>query len=155
MTNDGQIGAKGWGVKAQQRIMKGTFVSQYTGEVISRAEGERRRSEGGDTSYFFGLDFFTNESEGGEFFIVDAKRAGNVSRFFNHSCDPNLAVYAVHTDNADPLQHGLALFALKDIAKGEELTFSYSGSGANREMEGGGAKRCLCGSRQCIGILPS
>ncbi|KAJ3173079.1 hypothetical protein HDU88_004538 [Geranomyces variabilis] len=156
-TADGQMAKKGWGVKTLQRVIKGTFVCQYKGELITTKEGDVRRTAGEDTSYFFGLDFFVDDSIPDEhLFIVDAGRAGNEARFLNHSCDPNLAVYAVHTDNADPLQHALAFFALRDIAKGEELTFSYNGSGFGQEEEdAGGAKACLCATAQCRGILPA
>ncbi|KAJ3174908.1 hypothetical protein HDU87_006574 [Geranomyces variabilis] len=156
-TADGQTVRKGWGVKALGRIARGTFVCQYKGELITAAEGDRRRLAGNDTTYYFGLDFFVDDSiPDDHLFIVDANRAGNEARFLNHSCDPNLAVYAVHTDNADPLQHALAFFALKDIPKGEELTFSYNGSVVVQEnQEAGSVRSCLCGSAQCKGILPA
>nr|CAD7454919.1 unnamed protein product [Timema tahoe] len=84
----------GWGVKAMQMIRKGTFVCEYVGEVITNEEAEKRGmiydAEG--RTYLFDLDY--NEKTQCPY-TVDAARFGNVSHFINHSCDPNLAVYAV------------------------------------------------------------
>ncbi|KAK0525990.1 hypothetical protein OC835_001882 [Tilletia horrida] len=60
---------------------------------------------------------------------VDAGLWGNLARYINHSCDPNLATYAVHYGRraGHIPQPFLCLFAITDIRAGEELTFSYSG----------------------------
>lgn len=50
---------------------------------------------------------------------------GNLSRFINHSCAPNLAMYCVFVDNVDARTPRLALFARRRIRRGEELTFDY------------------------------
>lgn len=42
---------KGWGVVALSKIVKGTFVAEYIGEILSDAEADRRT----DDSYFFDL----------------------------------------------------------------------------------------------------
>jgi SET domain-containing protein len=63
----------------------------------------------------------------------------------------------------------VALFAARDIAQGEELTFSYAVSGnstaaagANGAAESGGTataaasrRRCYCRAAVCPGFLPS
>ena len=48
-------------------------------------------------------------------------------------CDPNLVVYGVWIDTLDPRLPRIALFACRDIAAGEELTFDYqmTGKGGN------------------------
>lgn len=43
--------SKGWGVIALTKIVKGTFVAEYTGEILSDAEADRRT----DDSFFFDL----------------------------------------------------------------------------------------------------
>ncbi|KAL3661694.1 hypothetical protein V7S43_013453 [Phytophthora oleae] len=58
---------------------------------------------------------------------VDASSSGNFTRFFNHSCTPNLEVAAVRVESFVPR---LALFARRHIEIGEELTFDY-GEGAS------------------------
>ena len=44
-------------------------------------------------------------------------------------CDPNLVVYGVWIDTLDPRLPRIALFACRDIAAGEELTFDYQMTG--------------------------
>ncbi|MCU0782971.1 MAG: SET domain-containing protein-lysine N-methyltransferase [Verrucomicrobia bacterium] len=60
------------------------------------------------------------------------------SRTFNHSCDPSTGIRKTSE-----------MFALRDIKKGEELTFDYSATIAPTEWK----MRCKCGSRNCRGIL--
>ena len=52
-------------------------------------------------------------------------------------CDPNLAVYGVWINHLDPRLPRIALFAKKDIARGEELTFDYMMTGTVDDM-------CFC-----------
>ena len=42
---------KGWGVKCLTNIQKGTFIAEYTGEILTDFEADRRT----DDSYFFDL----------------------------------------------------------------------------------------------------
>lgn len=116
---------RGWGVKTLRAIKKGTFVAQYVGEVISSEEAEKRGKQYDVTgrTYLFDLDY--NETDGQCPYTVDAAMYGNVSHFINHSCDPNLAVYAIWINCLDPNLPNLALFAIKDIKQNEELTFDY------------------------------
>lgn len=44
---------------------------------------------------------------------------------FLFQCEPNLAVYGVWINNLDPRLPRIALFASRDIARDEELTFDY------------------------------
>ncbi|KOB71065.1 putative heterochromatin protein isoform 2 [Operophtera brumata] len=113
----------GWGVKSEQRIQQGQFICQYVGEVITFEEAEKRGREYDDNglTYLFDLDFNSVENP----FVVDAANLGNVSHFINHSCDPNLGVWAVWADCLDPNLPMLALFATRDIDAGEELCFDY------------------------------
>lgn len=61
-----------------------------------------------------------------------------VSRAFNHSCDPNAA-----------LRKRSELFAIKDIPKGVEVTFDYSLTIAPTKW----SMRCACGSERCRKML--
>ena len=58
---------------------------RYVGEVIDSEMWEERKQQLGrfDHMYFMAL----NHTE-----IVDATRKGNIARFINHSCSPNLIV---------------------------------------------------------------
>lgn len=113
----------GWGVRAMRKIHCGEFVCEYVGEVITHEEAEirgRAYDQEGRT-YLFDLDYNSKDNP----YTVDAARFGNISHFINHSCDPNLGVYAVWIDNSDPNLPKLALFALREIDRDEEITFDY------------------------------
>lgn len=49
-------------------------------------------------------------------FCIDAGRIGNVARFINHSCDPNLFVQCVVSAHRDLKLARILLFASDDIA---------------------------------------
>ena len=106
----------------------------------------------------FDLDFNKGQDNP---FTVDAAHYGNVSHFINHSCDPNLAVFNVWIDCLDPDLPRLALFALRDIVKGEQLTFDYrqqtGGNDADQEetpADGDNeTMECRCGSTKCRKVL--
>ncbi|XP_046427748.1 histone-lysine N-methyltransferase SUV39H2-like isoform X1 [Neodiprion fabricii] len=114
----------GWGVKSLQYIKKGTFVTEYVGEVITNDEAERRgkQYDAAGRTYLFDLDY--NEMEQCPY-TVDAATYGNISHFINHSCDPNLAVYGVWINCLDPNLPKLGLFATRNILRYEEITFDY------------------------------
>lgn len=97
-------------------------------------------------------------------YSLDSKDMGNVTRFSNHSCDPNLDIYSVVTESHEIFT--LALFANRYIEAGSELTFSYSGNTGlerakemKRQLKKKSTKssedtelfRCKCGTRKCVG----
>lgn len=117
---------RGWGVRTERAIAKGQYICEYVGEIISYEETERRGKEydAVGRTYLFDLDF--NEKDNP--YTVDAAKFGNVSRFINHSCDPNLGVWAVWTNCLDLNLPKLCLFTLRPIKENEELTFDYVNS---------------------------
>ena len=96
--------------------MSGGFVCEYVGELISDAEAEQREND----SYLFDL-----ENRDGDTFCIDANKFGNVTRFINHSCAPNLVPVKVFTSHQDLRFPHIAMFASKDIKKGDVLGFDY------------------------------
>jgi histone-lysine N-methyltransferase SUV39H len=68
-----------------------------------------------------------------------------------------MRIFARVGDHADKHIHDLALFAIKDIPKGTELTFDYvdgvSNDGEEPEGDVGHMTRCLCGSKKCRKFL--
>jgi histone-lysine N-methyltransferase SUV39H len=114
----------GWGVKTLQAIKKGTFVCEYVGEVIKSEEAEKRGKvyDAEGRTYLFDLDYNDGEHYP---YTVDAAVYGNISHFINHSCEPNLAVFAVWINCLEPNLPKLALFATRNIREGEEITFDY------------------------------
>lgn len=61
-----------------------------------------------------------------DFYLLDASKEGNVSRFFNHSCDPTLFVQNVFTDSHDVRFPNIAFFTKRALKAGTELTWDYS-----------------------------
>lgn len=120
---------RGWGLRTDRAIAKGAYVCEYVGEIISAEETERRGKEydARGRTYLFDLDF--NEKDNP--FTVDAAKYGNISRFMNHSCNPNVGVWAVWTDCLDLDLPKLCFFALRSIKQNEELTFDYMNRNQN------------------------
>ncbi len=56
-----------------------------------------------------------NEAESDTEFCVDGGSCSNVTRFINHSCDPNLFVQCVLSSHRDIRLARIVLFAADDI----------------------------------------
>ncbi|CAJ0762956.1 1800_t:CDS:10 [Entrophospora sp. SA101] len=56
----------------------------------------------------------------------------NISRFLNHSCNPNLITIPFVVENRDLKSQRIAFFAVRDIDKMEELTIDYKMKGVVR-----------------------
>ncbi|GIY34584.1 histone-lysine N-methyltransferase Su(var)3-9 [Caerostris extrusa] len=84
---------RGWGLKTLESIAKGQFVLEYLGEIITTEEAEKRDLSCNNNvcTYLFDLDFGMQNCK----YTIDARHCGNASHFMNHSCDPNLQVFAV------------------------------------------------------------
>lgn len=46
----------------------------------------------------------------------------------NHSCNPNSGIVAAYIDETDIQKPLLALFTLRKVKSGEEITFDYAGN---------------------------
>jgi [histone H3]-lysine9 N-trimethyltransferase SUV39H len=159
---------RGWGVRSMVDIRRGQFIDRYIGEVITPVEADRRRAQSDIAQrkdvYLFALDKFSDQDSPDERLRgppleVDGEFMSGPTRFINHSCDPNLRIFARVGDHADKHLHDLALFAIQDISKGEELTFDYVDGiedSANDAFDPAMKKdmtACLCGSSKCRGYL--
>ncbi|XP_063322568.1 histone-lysine N-methyltransferase SETDB2 isoform X2 [Pelmatolapia mariae] len=82
--------------------------------------------------------------------FVDASKEGNVSRFINHSCQPNLFIQNVFIDSHDPAFPVIAFFTSRAVVAGTELTWDYS---ANVQIDALQKQEvsCLCESDNCHG----
>ncbi|KAI0095547.1 SET domain protein [Hypoxylon sp. NC0597] len=159
---------RGWGVRSTVDIKKGQFVDKYMGEIITAHEANRRRAKSHIAQrkdvYLFALDKFSDpnsydERLRGPPLEVDGEFMSGPTRFVNHSCEPNLRIFARVGDHADKHLHDLAFFAIRDIPRGEELTFDYvdgiddSENDALDPEKQKDMTRCLCGSKACRGYL--
>lgn len=151
---------KGWGLRTLELIPKGKFVCEYAGEVLGFSEVQRRINlqTKYDSNYIIAVREHIYNGQIMETF-VDPTYTGNIGRFLNHSCEPNLLMIPVRIDSMVPK---LALFAAQDIQPGEELSYDYSGRFLNlvdsedteRPDNGKLRKPCYCGAKLCTGFLP-
>lgn len=107
---------KGFGLIANSYIPPGTFIMEYVGEVLNSKQFEKRATDYSKLMnahyYFMALSSDC---------VIDATKRGNISRFINHSCDPN-AETQKWTVNGE-LRIGF--FSSKAIMPDEEITFDY------------------------------
>lgn len=124
------IPGKGYGVISSSFIPKHAFVCEYAGELISIQEARARflRQSDGSNYILILREHTADRSSGPQITIIDPTVIGNIGRYINHSCDPNLVVVPVRVNSMVPLA---ALFAKKDIASGEELCYDYDSSENN------------------------
>ena len=94
------------GVFTTTAVRKGSRVVEYAGERITPEEADRRYNHSPRT-YLYGL-------EDGKT-VIDGEGLG---AYLNHSCDPNCEV--------DEIKGRVWLFALRNIAPGEELVWDYN-----------------------------
>ncbi|KAF6750904.1 histone-lysine N-methyltransferase [Ephemerocybe angulata] len=130
---------KGFGLRAEERILKDTFIYEYVGDVVSPPSFKKRMRdyalEGIQHFYFMML-------QKDEF--IDATKSGGIGRFANHSCNPNC--YVAKWTVGKHVRMGI--FSKRDIQKHEELTFNY-----NVDRYGHQAQTCYCGEPNCVGFI--
>ncbi|XP_063288994.1 histone-lysine N-methyltransferase EHMT1 isoform X2 [Pelobates fuscus] len=127
----------GWGVRSLQDVPMGTFVCEYVGELISDTEADVRE----DDTYLFDLD-----NKDGEIYCIDARFYGNISRFINHQCEPNLLPVRVFMSHQDLRFPRIAFFSSRHIHAGEEIGFDYGDRFWDIKNK---LFTCQCGSSKC------
>lgn len=108
---------KGYGVFASTLIPKNTFIMEFVGEVVTMTEFKKRSKEYAKKKlrhcYVMGA------SSGNH--LIDATQKGNLTRFINHSCDPN-AETQKWTVNGEGR---IGIFSKRSIKPFEEITINY------------------------------
>ncbi|KAM3274929.1 hypothetical protein ACQJBY_043735 [Aegilops geniculata] len=160
-----KTGKTGWGVRSLSFIPSGSFVCEYVGEVLQETEAERTEND----EYLFDIgrddddddDDDDDEEEGSQSsksemtaeglgYTIDAAKCGNVGRFINHSCTPNMHAQDVLWDHDDKRMPHVMLFAEKNIRPLQELTYDYNYNIGNVRKNGKvKEKKCFCGSSKC------
>ncbi|XP_029344737.1 uncharacterized protein LOC100167890 isoform X2 [Acyrthosiphon pisum] len=129
---------KGYGVFALEDIPSGTFVDEYMGEVIDQCEMIIRMKK-----ILYKNNNYMVQLKHDE--IIDATRKGNITRFINHSCEPNCVAEKWNVLG----ESRMGFFSKELIRKGEEITFDYS-----FEIFGDAAQqKCYCGTPKCRGFI--
>ncbi|KAL6598511.1 hypothetical protein ACP70R_046210 [Stipagrostis hirtigluma subsp. patula] len=164
----------GWGVRSLLSISSGSFICEYVGELLHGKDADARRN----SSYLFDIGHYyddenlskglvptlsgvkssgscsqTMEDVG---FKIDATEYGNIGRFINHSCSPNLFVQKVLWDHDDKRKPHIMFFAAETIPPLQELTYDYNNYRIDHVPSANGRTNfisCHCGSPQCCGRL--
>ncbi|XP_031118338.1 histone-lysine N-methyltransferase, H3 lysine-9 specific SUVH4 [Ipomoea triloba] len=164
---------KGWGVRSWDYIPSGAPICEYIGKLIKTDQID----PSSETNYVFDIDclqtmkgldgrerrlrdvslpeYVDNGDEkaldAAPEFCIDGFSTGNISRFINHSCQPNLFVQCVLSNHHDIKLARVVLMAADNIPPLQELTYDY-GYGIDSVLgPDGKIKRmpCYCGAPEC------
>jgi uncharacterized protein len=121
------------GLYATKNIKAGTIIIYYKGKLISKKETEKNPKYDNDKAiYLFNLN---------SRYDLDGDFSYNTARLINHSCSPNCEV--------DGKGLKLWIYALKDIKKGDELSYDY-GFGYDENYKD---FVCKCRAKNCCGYI--
>nr|GFA81351.1 histone-lysine N-methyltransferase, H3 lysine-9 specific SUVH4 isoform X2 [Tanacetum cinerariifolium] len=113
---------RGWAVKTKDLIPSGAPVCEYIGKLQRTSEMDKRRLGAG---FAKSKNVAVDEKESEPEFCIDAGSIGNVARFINHSCDPNLFVQCVVSSHHELKLARIVLVAAENIPPKKELTYDY------------------------------
>ncbi|XP_061586204.1 histone-lysine N-methyltransferase SETD1B-like [Cololabis saira] len=127
-----------WGLFAMEPISADEMVIEYVGQIIRQVIADMREQryeeEGIGSSYLFRIDQDT---------IIDATKCGNLSRFINHSCNPNCYAKIITVES----QKKIVIYSRQPISVNEEITYDYKFPIEDTKIP------CLCGANSCRGSL--
>ncbi|XP_021722991.1 histone-lysine N-methyltransferase, H3 lysine-9 specific SUVH4-like [Chenopodium quinoa] len=169
---------KGWAVRSWDYIPSGAPLCEYIG-VVRRSDELDSIAVDESNEYIFEIDCLhtINEIEGRERrlgnvqvssaisipkidktmldgtpeFCIDAGSRGNVARFINHSCEPNLFVQCILSAHHDLRLARIVLIAADNIPPMQELTYDY-GYALDSVIGSDGKVKvlpCFCGTGDC------
>ncbi|XP_065850396.1 histone-lysine N-methyltransferase, H3 lysine-9 specific SUVH4-like [Euphorbia lathyris] len=164
---------KGWAVRSWDFIPSGAPICEYIG-VLRRTDDMDNVAE---NNYIFEIDCLQTmkgiggrerrlgivsvednmdgaddpSSENAPEFCIDAGSTGNIARFINHSCEPNLFVQCVLSSHQDLRLARVMLFAADNIPPLQELTYDYGYILDSVRGPDGKIKQmaCFCGAADC------
>jgi SET domain-containing protein len=121
------------GLYASKKIKAKKIVIHYKGKLVTKKEVEKNPKFDNDKAiYLFNIN---------NRYDMDGDFEYNDARLINHSCNPNCEV--------DGKGLKLWIFALRDIKKGEELSYDY-GFGYDKDYK---QFVCKCGAKNCVGYI--
>ncbi|KAG6785306.1 hypothetical protein POTOM_011036 [Populus tomentosa] len=165
---------KGWAVRSWDFIPSGAPVCEYIGALVRTEDtdhvcennyifdidclqtmrglgGRERRLGDVSVSAINSFDGDDQKSESVPEFCIDAGSTGNIARFINHSCEPNLFVQCVLSSHHDVKLARVMLFAADNIPPMQELTYDYGYALDSVSGPSGKIKQmpCYCGAVDC------
>ncbi|KAL2661098.1 hypothetical protein GLYMA_03G224300v4 [Glycine max] len=104
----------GWGTFAKNPINKNVCLGEYTGELITPKEAEKRGKlyDRINTSFLFNLN---------DRWVIDSCRLGDKLKFANHSSKPNCYAKVMLVGG----EHRVGIFSKENIEAGEEIFYDY------------------------------
>jgi len=136
----------GNGMFAIAPIKKGERLIEYKGRRRTHEEVDGGESGDVDSGHTF---LFTLNDE----WVIDANFEGNDARWINHSCAPNCEAILDENED-DPKQSRVFIESIRAIKPGEELTYDYGITLAERHTPR--LKKiwaCRCGAKNCTGTM--
>ncbi|KNA13917.1 hypothetical protein SOVF_112330 isoform A [Spinacia oleracea] len=110
----GRSDVAGWGAFIKNAVNKHDYLGEYTGELVSHREADKRGKiyDLVNSSYLFDLN---------DQYVLDACRQGDKLKFANHSSKPNCycKIMLVAGD------HRIGIFSKERIEANEELFYDY------------------------------
>ncbi|KAH6677629.1 hypothetical protein B0J14DRAFT_615741 [Halenospora varia] len=130
---------RGYGVRSNRCFEANQIIVEYTGEIITEDECDRRMNEDYKNNECYYLMSFDQNM------ILDGTK-GSIARFVNHSCKPNCRMVKWIVGG----KPRMALFAGDNpIMSGDELTYDYNFDPFSAKN----VQECRCGSDNCRGVL--
>lgn len=130
---------KGWGLRTITSLPPNAFIMEYVGEVVQPQEFKHRVKKYSKQKikhhYFMAL----RSDE-----IIDATIKGNMTRFINHSCEPNCETQKWTVNG----ELRIGFFTKNHLEAGEEVTFDYQ-----FQRYGKKAQKCYCEAPSCRGYI--
>jgi SET domain-containing protein len=114
----------GLGLFAKTPFKRGELIIEYTGDIISTEEADRRGGK-----YLFILS---------DTLVIDGKDHKNLGRYINHGCKPNAEA------ETDEDERKIRIHAKRAIKPGEEITYHYGKEYWNTHIKPHGCKCTSC-----------